>query len=203
MHIGCVASTSPPCSRCKQVGATCLNTEGCSPASASLGAGYGFHPPPTVTKCPWVTRSATRQAGGEGSENWGCLIGSSTTASHPVSLLPAGAQVANSGYKKDLPPLSPTYFLGKRGPKAPGVLEPRVHIALSAVWAFRQSAKDMWAPVAAPPPSADGTRAPWEMSRLSHSLGPPWQHPALSLTGGGSDEGALQLALHRVQGAFA
>lgn len=112
---------------------------------------------------------------------------------------PSGEQWVQEGSSSSLP----VRFMGKRGPKASGVLELRVHIALSAVWASRQSAKDMWAPAAAPPPLADGTRAPWEMSRLSHSLGPPWQHPALSLTGGGSDEGALQLALRRGQGALA
>lgn len=43
------------------------------------------------------------------------------------------------------------------------------------------------------PPSADGTRAPWEMSRLSHSLGPAWQHPASSLTGEGCGGGLHSL----------
>lgn len=182
---------------CKQVGATCLNTEGCSPASASLGAGYGFHPPPTVLDAPGLQslQQDRRRRLAKGLEHWGCLIGSLATAAHPVSLLPRRCPSGKQWVQEGSSSPSPMCFLGKRGPKAPGVLELRVHIALSAVWASQQSAKDMWAPVAAPPPSADGTRAPWEMSRLSHSLDPPWQHPALSLTGRGSDEGALQLAL--------
>lgn len=179
---------SPPCighvSRWELPG---LNTERWSPASASPGTEYGFHLLPIVTRCSWVTRQAAkttrrRRALGISNQKFNhCRL--------PLSVCSLQVTMRQTvGIQTILPPPHPPdtpCASRERGPKALGVLELRVHRALSAVWASRQSTKDMWAPIAAPPPSADGTRAPWEMSRLSHSLGPAWQHPALSLTGGG------------------
>lgn len=87
---------------------------------------------------------------------------------------------------------------GKQGAQGPGCTGTEGTHSSGAVWVFYRSARDMWATVAPPPPSADGTRAPWEMSRLPHSLGPAWQqHPASSRTGGGCGGDSYSLLSQR------
>lgn len=185
----------------RQVGGGCLDsTQRDGPQSLPLRGWVWASPTTHGNLMPLGYRAGRRQTLPESSEHREMSNQKPNHCRLPLS--PGSPQVTKWQNSQVIRLFVPHVLPGKQGAQGPRCTGTEGTHSSGAVWASRRSAKDMWAPVTAPPPSADGTRAPWEMSRLPRSLGPAWQPPVSSLTGGGCGGGSTACS-HRGQGAFA